>query len=323
MRRFHLPTRTTAWGAVCILITASSCSGMHAHPDAGGTPVDPTVYEPPVALIYTPDLVSRFEQFDRGLWVAGLNSALAFTLTHFAPDPEGPLAGRPAGEAQSLITSAILAGITLVRVRDGVSVPGEARQGLFDVTGAEQALGVLPGEHQEAAPFSFVPSGALEEGWYVFRVDLSGARAFLPIEFADRRPWQREGDVLFARVYAGSRPMWGRASVSCAFSVPRCEIGVWFTESTAAEAAVVTIRYDGVVVDCSPTTLPHGIVMTCPDTPDGTRIAVDFESTTIVDVDGEPLLAGDTTSVAVTVERAMGMGFTDPELGLGIVRSGR
>src|SRR5690606_30518042 len=96
---------------------------------------------------------------------------------------------------QEAVIREILSGMSLVRLRDGAIMAAEAKQGFFDLQGVERL-------HESRYVFSLVPESiaSLEDGWYVFRVDLSGLREIENIAIEPTERQAREGDVLYARV---------------------------------------------------------------------------------------------------------------------------
>jgi hypothetical protein len=317
--------------AVPLLALVSSCSAWHAEVDGGiwepPTGWDPLHYTPPMARIYTPDLVSRFEEPDSTIWGGGSVTAFSFTLSHInPPSTDGRSVATFSPERRVLFLEAVQNGMSLVRVSDRAVVAAETRAGLFDTGGAEQPLNRLPGDYLNTIPFSLVPTVPLDEGWYVFRVDLTDAATFLPIAFVDDRTWQREGNVLFARVYHGSRPMWRYSAINCTDTpAPRCAIGVSSTEPvTSRDLGTIRVTYDGAGVTCpaSGASSPYGTSVACPPAPPGTLVEIDFESGVIVDPMGRPLVPGDGISSVVEIDARGGAAFPDPTLALDIVRTG-
>lgn len=271
--------------------------------------------------LHTPDLVSNVEVWDP-VYTARYSPHAAFAVYLDTLTPRS-LDGRAAPHTAtfaSAVERAIFGGMTLLRASDGATIPAEPRGGFFDLTGTEQRTDV---------PYAFslvptVPIESLEEGWYVFRVDLSGLDALpdVVVEPAERQ--SREGRVLYARVYRGSRPMWRHAATDCGSWTSECRIGVVATEaSTVPLEGTLEVRYDGELVTCTPVgSSEHGVGVACPHTQHnengGTVIEVDFLSDMLVGPNGESLVLGD--GVGVRIEREVG--YPVPELGLDLVRRG-
>lgn len=189
-------------------------------------------------------------------------------------------------------------GLSLTRVSDGQSTPVdiEVRPGWFDLQGRgpDPEFRVQPG-------YSVVPKNQLREGWYVFRADLSKA-----LQLGIYRP-QLEGarinDVLHARIYVGSRPMWWNLFVQCrrfkaegteeSSKMPICGFVFELTEvidpATFEEGSKsIRVRYDNQDISCvlNEKSSPSGensVRVECPQPKLGTKIEAILSSPTIAD----------------------------------------
>ena len=156
--------------------------------------------------------------------------------------------------------------------------------------GPDPEFGFRPG-------FRVVPKSPLSEGWYVFRADLSSA-----LQLGIHRPHldgTRVGDVLHARIYIGSRPMWYRLYVQCrAFAdAPQlpvttegrsCVFDFGLTETISPQAfqqgsASIRVRHDNeevvctVLDDADPLGEPS-VRVVCPEPQEGTQIEAVLDS---------------------------------------------
>lgn len=312
-------------------LAIGGCTGAHGRTDAGtrvdagrdaGPGWEPCIVERADHVgLYTPDLVSNVEVYDNLYWQADNRySALTVVLSGITPRAADGSCLPSNAALVERVGNAIASGMSLVRLRDGAIVPASPRSGFFDLTGAERA-------HESTLLYSLVPDEieALEEGWYVFRVDLSPLHAMPELSFEPEQGQAREGSVLYARIYKGSRPMWRLASAECSSRDSRCTIGVALTESLSATlSGTVSVRYDGSPVTCTfAGAAVFGISVECPYTAHsehgGSVIEVDFVSTAVVDPSGRPLTTDD--GVAARIEPGQ-LGHPDPNLGLALVRGG-
>jgi hypothetical protein len=121
---------------------------------------------------------------------------------------------------------------------------------------------VDPEGRAEGGPgYSVVPRAPLAEGWYLLRADLSALLPLVPAQNAPLIFGPRRGNVLHARFYMGSRPMWHVVLASCGvfpLSTGRtCGFTFGLSESlpaatlSAATSAIV-VRYDHLAVPCTP-----------------------------------------------------------------------
>ncbi|MEC7522849.1 MAG: hypothetical protein VYE22_23440 [Myxococcota bacterium] len=288
--------------------------------DTGPAPEGPEApgYERPAVALGVGDFVSDVARADgdRAFWPTGvvaLSVALSSLDTAPAGDPPvpGALAPGPAAEA-------VFDGMALLRVRDGARVSTRGATGLVDLSGREVVDdGVFPFR------YSLVPEEALEEGWYVFAVDLREVEALLG-NAAIRHPTvSSSGTVVFARVYWGARPMWVRGSVDCSSSPGTCGVSATLSQASEALEGTLTVAYDGRAVDCaSPRATPYGLTLDCPAAPDGTVVEIDMVSDVAVSPLGARLTSGDDVAVVVTLSGQSAAGLVAPELGLSLLPTG-
>jgi hypothetical protein len=187
-----------------------------------------------------------------------------------------------------------MGGLSLERIEGGQRIPVNAKpvRGFVDPSGRGP-------EPMYEGGYSLVPNEPLEEGWYLFRADLSEV-----LERGPRNPTiegPRRGDVLHSRIYIGSRPMWHTLHVGCGPATGSngraCSYSFILSERIDAQrvyAAAESIRvlYDDIEISCPP--LPEGLgdrettvaLHACPEPREGTRVELAMRSELIPDVRG-------------------------------------
>ncbi len=312
----HSATR----GVLCTFGLLTACATTHVQPDAAPPPGPvPCESAPPEVRMITPDGISNIEVWDASLWgrTEVYQPVLAVGLTSFLPHREDGACLSLTAEVQSAVDCAVLGGLSMWRLRDGSRVETTGHVGLVGVDGSE-----VPGR-QDYSGYSIVPESfaSLEPGWYLLRADLSALGAIENVGFRVAERQQREGDVLYARFYKGSRPMWRTARAEC--DDAECRIYVTTTERLSAElTGDISVSYDGDEVPCTPAGgSPYVVGVVCPrPAEDGTRVGVDFITEQLVSIAGDPLSAADGVSVDVELQQREGESFQAPELGLDLAR---
>lgn len=322
--------------AAFLALASTGCVNLHGVDAGRGEPVDagvdsgmdwePCVIDRPSHLsLYTPDLVSNIELYDELFWNrSNRHAALSLTLSELAPRaPDGTcLSVTP--ELLARIDDAMSRAMTLVRVRDGSTVPSRVESGFVDLHGAEQAEPRGGGYYYSLVADSW---DELEDGWYVLRVDTDALNEIeeMVVDIDGLQP--HLGEVAFARIHKGSRPMWRLAQASCSTSSEACTVAIISTETLSAPmGGRVSVRYDGTEVRCEGTrTATFGMSVECPYTEHGdfigTVIDVDYVGDSMLTPTGEALVEGDGVSATITPGAGPDRnGYPDPDFALGIVR---
>lgn len=246
-------------GATAMTLLLVGCAPQHTvgGPPPSGWEPGPG-YAPPQVHLFTADMVSDFAG-STDAWngfgfseCAPRGFVIGMSHTYAPPVSGDPPVGRPLeGEERRGVLSALEDGISLIRVRDGASVPVRVQEGCVDVNGTVRSL-----QPTDAVFRSLVPSEPLEDGWYVFRADLSLLRATgLPFS-VERSHYPVTGqevveDILYARVRWGSAASWARVVFSRGSSQ-------WQVAAVASQPALevgrttVEVIYDDEVVPCAP-----------------------------------------------------------------------
>lgn len=255
-------------------LVAIACLVLGCHgPTRGGPDRAPELF------VHTPDLVSDFEHHelfsavgDSRCRVRGFVAQLEHTsFRDPSTDEQVPVAG-----AEPAVLEAFRESISLLRVRDGARVSVDVRESCVDLDGTDS--GPVSG-----AAVSLVPREPLEDGWYVFRVDIAAIEAAgLPIAGSE--------EVAFARVRWGSALSWTTTIVSRdvdswiiggELSEPVAE-GFWPTPS-------FEVRYAGEPVSCTSGDTEIGFGGVCPIPPEGTEIEIELLAAGINTPSGAPL----------------------------------
>lgn len=304
--------RTLIW--LWLVVLVASCQSLASSPPpTAQKPVDiptPSKWEPPPDIPTTlglsvQDFRSNFEHYsiipNPGM-PKSVNRGPSLTLEVYglAP-PASLLEQKPDAYSEHVreLVQLLREGLSLQRVNDDEVSPVEVevREGWYDPQGRgpDPEFGFRPG-------FSLVPKSPLSEGWYVLQADLSRA-----LQLGIHRPHligPRDGDVLHARIYIGSRPMWYRLYIQCrAFAdAPQlpvttdgrsCVFDFGLTETIGPEAfqqgsASIRVRYDNEEVACAvldeadPLGEPS-VRVVCPEPQEGTQIEAVLESPQIPD----------------------------------------
>lgn len=260
---------------------------------AGCPNVDSIGYQRPRVDMITRDLATGFDVpptdwyatharadwTDRSCDPGGLTIELPFMFQ--LPRVDG-YPNIPDASERAALDAALRAGLSLIRVDDGTIVPTEVRDGCFDVAGERS------GDATSLA-LSLVPTAPLEDGWYLFRADLSEVRA---MGFDVQLGEPREGDVRYARVRWGSAPTWGAATLECrGVPLDRCVVDALVSEEVdpaVLEAATLRVAYAGVEAECTVGRWSGGLQASCPPPPEGADVAITLESDTITAPSGAP-----------------------------------
>lgn len=266
-------------------------------------------------------------------------ASLTLSISSLVPPP----GARTDAETLALVQDmeqAIERGLSLTRVADGTTVPARVMRGSFDLNGQ----GASPGLGDPPA-WSLVPTAPLVEGWYVFQADLSGALNLGLLQpFLDG---PHLGEVLFARVYVGSRPMWSKLYVKCSrplSSPPQppgvvgdrsCAFVFFLTEPIDATAHALAVgnmhvAYDDQLVACLPVENAHRrnhevVSVVCHEPAPGTRVQAVLATNAIVSTTGEAATKVMLSFDPTTFENTAGTGepiwearvFSQASLGLG------
>lgn len=306
--------------ATALVLCACSSPPVRVIEDTGPAPEGPETpgYDRPAVALGVGDFVSDMARVDadRAFWPTGV-VALSVTLSSLDTAPAGDppvseaLAPGPAAEA-------VFNGMALIRVRDGARIEARGATGLVDVSGREAIDdGVFPYR------YSLVPEEALEEGWYVFAVDLTEVEALLGGSPTRHPAVSSSGAVVFARVYWGARPMWVRGSVDCSSFPETCRVSATLSQASEALEGTLTVAYDGRAVDCaSPSVSPYGLTVDCPPAPDGTVIEIDMASDVAVSPLGARLTSGDDVAVVTTLAGQSAGAPVAAELGVRFLPTG-
>ena len=254
-------------------------------------------YSPPRVEMFTDDMISDGPRWSGIGFAQCQPSGFVVGLSHLhAPPPPGEHGWRYLDNAErDAVIRALEEGMSLIRVRDGARVPVHLREGCVSVSGEEHLL--LDGD---ALFRALVPREPLEDGWYVFRVDLAPLRAtgfaFEHDDSLDHRTGERAvDDVLYARVRWGSQPSWAR--VAFTRGSPRWTLAAVLSEASPGSALPsIEVRQDGeplACVDVHDTGGGYGVAVECPSgelglPPRGTTVELTLHGTDIRRPSGAP-----------------------------------
>lgn len=252
---------------------AIACLVLGCHGPTRGGPD-----RPPRLFLHARDLVSDFEHDElstpsEGDWRCRVPGFIA-QLEHLAYSDPSTDAVIPAAGTEAAVMDAFRNSVSLLRVRDGARVPVDVSDRCVGLDGSDR--GPLGG-------VSLVPREPLEDGWYVFRVDIAAIEAAgLPIA--------GDEEVAFARVRWGSALSWTNVVVSR-------DLDSWIVGGTLSEPVAedfwptpsFEVRYAGEPVSCTAGDTEIGFGGVCPIPPEGTEIEIELLAPGITTPSGAPI----------------------------------